>query len=238
MQSWLDFWNGDNSIYVSERHRAEHYRRLAEEIAAILPEGRPRVLDFGCGDASSADLVAERTGRLLLCDGAERVRERLATRFADHPRIVVLAPEEIAALDDESLDLVIANSVVQYMTRPELDAFLALAHAKLQPFGCLLLGDIVPPTVGPLTDATALLRLGWQSGFLAAATVGLARTFFSNYRTTRATLGLLHLDEREVRETLTRAGYASERQPRNLGHNQARMTFAAMKCRPAATGKP
>lgn len=235
MRSWLDFWNSDNPIYVNERHRAVHYRQLAEEIAAILPEGRPRVLDFGCGDASSAHIIADRTGELLLCDGAERVRARLASRFAGHPRIGVVAPEDIAELADESLDIVVANSVVQYMTRPELDAFLALAHAKLQPFGCLLLGDIVPPAVGPLTDAAALLRLGWQNGFAAAATVGLARTFFSPYRATRATLGLLHLDEREVRETLTRAGYASERQPRNLGHNQARMTFAAMKCRPAVT---
>lgn len=234
MASWLDFWNADNSIYVSERHRAVHYRQLAEEIAAILPEGRPRVLDFGCGDALCADIVAERAGALLLCDGAERVRERLALRFADNPRIAVIAPEDIAALADESLDLVVANSVVQYMAREDLDAFLALLHAKLHSFGCLLLGDIVPPSVGPLTDATALLRLGWQNGFLAAATVGLARTYFSSYRATRAALGLLHLDASEVSELLTRAGYASERQPRNLGHNQARMTFAAMKCRPAA----
>ncbi|MEW5964505.1 MAG: class I SAM-dependent methyltransferase [Pseudomonadota bacterium] len=235
MVSWLDFWNSDNPIYVNERHRAVHYRQLAEEIASILLDGAPRVLDFGCGDALSADIVADRAGRLLLCDGAERVRARLATRFAGHPRIAVVSPDDVATLPDASLDLVVANSVVQYMTRPELDAFLALAHAKLQPYGCLLLGDIVPPSVGPATDATALLRLGWQNGFLAAATVGLARTFFSSYRATRATLGLLHLDERELSEMLTRAGYASERQPRNLGHNQARMTFAAMKCRPAAT---
>lgn len=234
MRNWLDFWNTDNTVYVSERHRAVHYRQLAEEIAAILPEGGRRVLDFGCGDALSADVVADQAGELLLCDGAGRVRARLASRFAGNPRIRVIAPESIESLADESLDLVVANSVVQYMTRPELDAFLELVHTKLQPFGCLLLGDIVPPNVGPLTDATALLRLGWQNGFAGAAAIGLVRTFFSSYRTTRASLGLLHLEPSEVSDLLARAGYASERQPRNLGHNQARMTFAAMKCRPAA----
>ena len=233
MASWLDFWNSDNPIYVSERHRAVHYRQLAQEIAAILPDGRPRVLDFGCGDALSADIVADRCARLVLCDGAERVRERLAARFAGHSRISVMSPDAVAKLPDESLDLVIANSVVQYMTPTELEHLLALFHSKLSSMGCLLLGDIVPRSVGPLVDAGALLRLRWQNGFLAAASVGLARTLFSSYRVTRAKLGLLQLDESQVRELLRHAGYASERQPRNLGHNQARMTFAAMKCRPA-----
>ena len=32
--SWRDFWNGEHAIYVSERHKTLHYRRIALDIAA------------------------------------------------------------------------------------------------------------------------------------------------------------------------------------------------------------
>jgi hypothetical protein len=78
-----------------------------------------------------------------------------------------------------------------------------------------------------VTDALALLRFGWQGGFMLAAAFGLLRTAFSEYRKLRAELGLAAYDEKEMIALLAEAGFKAERRRPNLGHNQARMAFVA-----------
>lgn len=225
--NWRDFWNRDTPIYVSERHKVLHYARIARDIAGLIPSSGARVLDYGSGEALSADRVAARCATLYLCDAAPRVRERLRARYADEPRIAVLSPEDAEALPDASLDMIVANSLVQYLSLDELRAFLALARLKLTPEGSLYVADVIPPDVSPVTDAAALLSFAWRGGFLSAALAGLARTALSDYRKLRDEIGLAQYDEPEMIEILAEAGFAAERLPYNLGHNQARMTFRA-----------
>lgn len=231
MTSWADYWNADTPIYVSERHKALHYRGVARDIVALIGElGLPAdatVLDHGCGEALSADLVARRVGRLYLCDGAPLVRERLAQRFAANERIAVLAPEAVGALSDASLDLIIVNSLVQYLTRDELFDLLAMWEAKLARGGRLVLADVIPREIRSTTDAAALLSFAWRGGFFGAALAGLARTALSDYRKLRSELGLAQYDEVEIIALLADAGFAAQRRRPNFGHNQARMTFVA-----------
>src|SRR5918998_5330752 len=107
--SWRDYWNQDTPIYVSERHKVLHYARIAADIARLMPAPDAVVLDYGCGEALSAHRVASRCARLYLCDAAPVIRERLRERFAHERRITVIAPEEIDAIADGALDLVVAN---------------------------------------------------------------------------------------------------------------------------------
>jgi len=225
--SWRDFWNQDTPIYVSGRHKVLHYARIAGDIARLVPSPDAAVLDFGCGEALSADRVAARCGRLYLCDAAPLVRERLLARFAGDARIAVLAPEDAESLPDESLDLIVANSVIQYLSLDELRALLRLSRLKLKGGGSLILADVIPPDVSPLTDASALLSFAWKGGFLGAALVGLARTAVSDYRRLRDELGLAQYDEAEMIEILGEAGLSGERLAWNIGHNPSRMTFRA-----------
>ena len=78
---WRGFWNEDHSIYVSARHRALHADLVARGIVALLPPAKPRVLDWGCGEAEDAATVAVRCSRLYLYDSAPRVRENLRARY-------------------------------------------------------------------------------------------------------------------------------------------------------------
>ena len=66
MGDWIAFWDSEHSIYVNARHRDVHYRRIAQDIRAQLPPGAA-VLDYGCGEALHADLVADVARRLILC---------------------------------------------------------------------------------------------------------------------------------------------------------------------------
>jgi SAM-dependent methyltransferase len=226
--TWREYWNQDTPIYVNARHKAVHYDLIARQLVEALPAGQPAVLDFGCGEALSADIVAKRCQVLHLCDGAELVRTRLAQKFGLLGNVVVMAPEQIGEIPAKSLDLIVVNSVVQYLSRADLDALLAKWRELLKPGGQLLIADIIPHDVGALTDVMALLKLAASNGFFIASFVGLARTFFSDYRKTRAALGLAHYSEAEMLALLSAAGYDARRRTPNLGHNQARMAFVAV----------
>jgi SAM-dependent methyltransferase len=230
MSQWLGFWEGANRIYVNERHRAIHYRQVADDVLAVLPSSTaPIVLDYGCGEALEAERIAERAERLFLFDAAKAVRERVALHFAGAAKIAVLDEAGLAALAPASLDLIVVNSVLQYVPREDLTRLLAFWQHLLKPRGVLALADIVPPDLGTLADVGSLLRTALRFRFLGAALLGLASTFFSDYRRLRAEAGLTTYREAEMLELLRMAGFAPRRRAQNFGFNAARMTFLAVR---------
>jgi SAM-dependent methyltransferase len=225
--NWLAFWDGPHSIYVNARHKDVHYRLIAQAIAALVPSPQARVLDYGCGEALHADIVAAACGQLLLCEGAPRVRSGVAARFADNPKIRALAPDELKQLPDQSTGFIVLHSVAQYLTPDELAGLLAQFHRLLSTSGTLIVSDIIPPNVPAATDALALLKFGAANGFFLAAVVGLARTLVSSYWRLRSQYGLTRYSDAAMIDMLAAAGFSSRRKPDNIGHNQARMAFTA-----------
>jgi SAM-dependent methyltransferase len=225
--SWRDFWNADTPIYVNERHKGLHYGLIARDIVGLIPSKEAAVLDYGCGEALSAGRVAAASGRLYLCDGAPLVRERLGARFRGDPKVVVLSPEEMETVADGSVDLIVVNSLLQYLSVEEFGELLGLWRRKLKTSGQLFVADVIPPDTRAVDDAAALLAFAWKGGFLIAALQGLARTAVSEYRKLRAELGLTHYSASEMLEILRGRGFAAERRLANLGHNPKRMTFVA-----------
>jgi SAM-dependent methyltransferase len=228
--SWLRFWDRPHRIYVNDRHLRVHYRRIADEILSLLPD-RPRltVLDFGCGEALDAARVAARVGRLYLYDGAPSVRARLEERFRDTPKITVLDGPGLARLADNSIDVIVVFSVVQYLDRAELPALLAQWRSQLAIGGSLVLADVIPPDVRILDDVGALVATARANGFLLAALWGLATTMVSNYRRLRQQLGLVTYDDREMLTLLGHAGLPARRYSRNLGFHPMRRTYIARR---------
>jgi hypothetical protein len=102
-----------------------------------------------------------------------------------------------------------------------------LFRRLLQPGGLLVSGDVIPRGLSAMDDAMELVRFGAQQGFLFAALLGLVRTYFSNYRNLRKSLGLARYDETEMVSKLNAAGFAASRAGTNIGHNAKRMTFLA-----------
>jgi len=230
---WLAFWDGPHSIYVSARHKNVHYRLIAKEIAALVTGPQARVLDYGCGEALHADLIAEVAGEVFLCEAAPRVRDGLQKRFAENPKIRVIEPHQIARLPEHSLDLIVMHSVAQYLTAAGTGALFALFHRLLKPDGLLVVSDVIQPKVAAAADALALLQFGKGNGFFLAAWWGLARMLLSDYWRLRSRLGLTRYAEASMIDKLGTAGFTAQRAPKNIGHNQARMAFMA---RPAVSG--
>jgi SAM-dependent methyltransferase len=225
--TWISFWNSQHSIYVNARHLDLHYRDVADRILQLNPGRTANVLDFGCGEALHADRVAAEIGQLWLCEAAARVRDNLRGRFGHLANVKVIGPEDLAAIPAGALNLIVANSVAQYLTRDELDGLLRSWRKLLGANGRLILADVVPPGVSPISDALALLRYAWANGFLVAAFAGLARTVLSPYRRIRAQLGITTYTEQEITARIDAAGFRTERLPFNFEHQPARISFAA-----------
>jgi SAM-dependent methyltransferase len=230
--AWLDFWDGSHATYINARHKDVHYRLIADDIAALVPSPRARVLDYGCGDALYAPIVAAAAAQLVLCEAAPRIRARLAARFDNgeagrNPKIRVIAPEEMERLPDHSFDLIVLHSVIQYLAPGETEALFSAFCRLLQPSGSLIIGDVIPPHGRAASDALALLRLAAANGFLVATLAGLVRLWFSDYRSLRGRLGLMRYEEAEITQMLSAAGFAPQRARRNIGHDQGRLAFVA-----------
>ena len=229
VKSWVDYWNSDHPIYVNDRHKRLHAEAVGRDILRHVLSPTTIVLDHGCGEALYAEQVAPGCGRLILCEAAPTVREKLAQRVAGISKISVIGADEVIALADASLDLIVVNSVLQYLTRDELAALLDLWRVKLKPDGRLVIADVIPPSVNPVTDAAALLRFAWKGGFLIPAFSGLVKTALSDYSKIRSTLGFSMYTEPEFTALLAQHGLKAARIHPNFGHNQARMTFSAQR---------
>jgi ubiquinone/menaquinone biosynthesis C-methylase UbiE len=227
MDDWIDYYDSTHTIYVSKRHRDLHFEVIARDIVAYIASPDSVVLDYSCGEALSAAKVADVCANLILAEPAPGVRGRLIARFAPNTKIRVRSLDDVRKMNERSVDLVVMNSVAQYMTPDELDEALLVIRRLLKPTGRLVLGDILRPQVGMPRDIYALLRFAAKQGFLKDALKGLLATALSDYRQLRSRIGLQRYSEADIVAKLKKFGFTVARAPFNIGHNPWRMTFVA-----------
>jgi ubiquinone/menaquinone biosynthesis C-methylase UbiE len=227
MEDWIDYYDSTHTIYASKLHRDLHFQVIARDIVGYISSKDAVVLDYACGEALSAGQVADACAKLYLAEPAPGVRGRLIARFAPNTKIRVRSLDDLRKMAEKSVDLVVMNSVAQYMTRGELDSAFAVIRRLLKPGGRLILGDILRPEVGMIRDIVALLRFALTHGFLKDALIGLISTGLSDYRQLRTRVGLQRYSEAEMVAKLATAGFTASRAHFNIGHNPWRMTFVA-----------
>jgi ubiquinone/menaquinone biosynthesis C-methylase UbiE len=227
MDEWIDYYDSTHTIYASKLHRELHFQLIARDIIGYIPSPDAVVLDYACGEALSAAQVAEACGKLYLAEPAPGVRGRLIARFAPNMKIRVRSLEDLRKMEENSVDLVVMNSVAQYMTPAELDSAFATTRRLLKPGGRLVLGDVLRPEVGMPRDILALLRFARENGFLRDALLGLISTALSDYRQLRSRIGLQRYGEAQMMAKLAASGFNASRAQFNIGHNPWRMTFVA-----------
>jgi ubiquinone/menaquinone biosynthesis C-methylase UbiE len=234
MDDWIDYYDSTHTIYASKLHRDLHFQMIANDIIGYIGSADAVVLDYACGEALAAARVVEACSKLILAEPAPGVRGRLIARFALNTNIWVRSLDDIRNMQEQSVDLVVMNSVAQYMTAAELDSAFAVTRRLLKPSGQLVVGDILRPEVGIVRDVIALLRFARKHRFLRDALIGLVTTALSDYRQLRRRVGLQRYGENEMIAKLAAAGFTASRARSNIGHNPWRMTFVARRA-PAAT---
>jgi len=223
---WIDYWDGDVSVYTGARHLEAHYRELFAGIEPLLPAAPFTLLDFGCGEALMAPDIVARGGRVFLYDAAGGRRPRLRQRYSHLDGIMV--PDDLSVLDGVC-DVALLISVIQYIPREGLPALLAQLHRVLKPGGKLIIGDILSPANSVVGDVAALLRFAWREAFLLEAARGLLRTLNSNYHQRRKTLGLSSYGVEEIGACLDAAGFDMTPLAANVGHARHRRSVLARR---------
>jgi 2-polyprenyl-3-methyl-5-hydroxy-6-metoxy-1,4-benzoquinol methylase len=229
MGSWLSYWNSPNKSYVNERHKQAHYAVVFEGVRPYLPGARGIVLDWGCSDALAATRVADLCGTVLLYDVANSTRERLKLSYRNHPRIRVLDRADLDAIAKESIDLIVVNSVIQYLSQPQFDELLDNVRGLLKPDGVLLLGDVITPGTGNSRHVATFLRFAWRQKFLLAALAGLIQTYTSEYRNLQRELGLTAYAPEAMQKTLKQHGFIAEKLTNNIAVSKYRSSYLARK---------
>ncbi|HEY1735263.1 MAG TPA: class I SAM-dependent methyltransferase [Methylovirgula sp.] len=227
--SWREFWNGEHKMYVNARHSLVHFEEIANRAAFYISSSDARVLDYGCGEALAANVIASRCGHLYLYDSAPKIENALRKRYRASDKISVLSERELEALPDATLDLFICNSIFQYLSREECREVAAFAAQKLKLGGKMLVGDIVPPNVDKVADSLALLDFAYRGGFFLAALRGMMAKFLSLDPRMRPRLGLTTFSIPDMQRLLSIEGFETRRIDRNIGHNRTHMSFVGKR---------
>jgi ubiquinone/menaquinone biosynthesis C-methylase UbiE len=225
IMSWREFWNGEHKMYVNARHSLLHFEEIANRVVPYIGKPNAAVLDYGCGEALAAHILASRCGHLYLYDAASKIENALRKRYSASDKISVLSERRLQALPDASLDLFICNSIFQYLSPEECREVVAFAAKKLKLGGKMLVGDIVPPYVDKVADSLALLDFAYRGGFFLAALRGVMARFLSLDPRARPRLRLTTFSIPDMQRLLSIEGFETRRIEPNIGHNRTHMSF-------------
>ena len=222
LDHWEAFWEGLREQQIHRAEADDYVRRLE---AALPLDPRAQVLDFGCGFGYVAMTLAPKVGEVFLWDASANIRRHARVNVANScPNIRFLDLLDPHALTpNRRFDLILVNSVVQYMTIEEFSWQLITWRKMLAPGGRIIISDLIPPGVRPLAELAAMLVFSTRHRFLLRALrEGLGE--LSRYSRTRAARPLLRLSHEDVLRLATAAGLTAEFLPENLTHRSRRIT--------------
>lgn len=225
--SWDGYWEGVEHRHIFAVEARDHVERLRRAVP-LAPDAR--VLDFGCGFGHVAELLAPLVGEVAVWDAAERMRAATARRTAALPSVVAVDP---SGPERREFDLVVANSVVQYMDRDELARWLARWSGMLAPGGRIVLSDIPVPGGSAVVELVGVLRFAARHRFLLRALRdGAAEAL--RYARSRGGAQLLTPTPDDLAALARPAGLVARVLPANLTHRAHRLTVELT----AAAGAP
>lgn len=219
MHNWL--------AYFDQVREQRSFRLEAEEFIERLNARTPltptlRVLDFGCGFGFVARTLASRVAAVTMWDASPSMRRRAAASVAGLMNAHVLEEPPCAA-DGERFDLIIANSVIQYMTLTEFQGWLRAWKHLLADCGRIVIADILPVYLQSHRDMVDQVIFGVRRGFLVTALKeGVLES--RRYWTMRHACPLTRFSRQELGVLADSAGLEVEFLSRNLTCRTARIS--------------
>jgi len=187
------------------------------------------MLDWGCGEAFAADWMAAECERVYLYDPADGLRARLQERYKDHRRIVVVSGDQLKELPSECLDLILINSVFQYLSREQFVTALLDLRRLLKPTGRFLIGDLIAPGTAIWQHVRVFLAFAYRKGFLIPAITGLVRIFLPSYASVKREHGLSEYSDAELLRIFELCKLDGRKLPRNIAVSPIRCSYIASK---------
>lgn len=210
----------EDSFELFELEADDYFQRLCRSVPL---RSNQSVVDFGCGFGYIAQRVGTRVGKLYVWDRAQNMRERCVRRVSRHRPVDVIDLGDPQAAPGIRVDLVLVNSVVQYMTREELRQWLRQWRRLLADDGAVVLSDVIQPQsvfLSELLDSIAFLV---RNGLLVRS-LGRAVRELRRYTKIRRQAPLLRLDAQDLERECVQAGFKAEFLPQNLTYRSNRLS--------------
>lgn len=213
---WKDVAGLDDRFFRAE---AEDYLRNLETVVPL--SSTSRVLDWGCGFGLVAQLLAPRAGKIVLWDSSAAMRRHARARVEGWRHVGIIEPPPDWTRQG-SFDLILANSVAQYVPVHEFARWLSLWRSLLAPGGRIVVSDLIPPRHSLGHDAVSAVWFALRHGTPARATwAGLPRPRMF-WRLVR-TCPLSRIGAPELRRATVDAGLTARILPRNLTYRRGRL---------------
>jgi cyclopropane fatty-acyl-phospholipid synthase-like methyltransferase len=211
----------------SPLHRAQsalYVRSLSAEVGLHRDQ---RVLDFGCGFGFVVALLAPLVSEVWWWDQSPNMRAAASRATAElyNTRPYDLSPSPLLGdkTDRGTFDLILVNSVAQYMTPDELWSWIGRWRDVLSPDGRIVLSDLIPHEHGQLSDMMDLFRFAALHGSpFRAATQALGDV--GGYRRASRAVPLVRVGARDLTRHASDAGLETRVLPRNLTQFKKRWT--------------
>jgi SAM-dependent methyltransferase len=217
--SWSEYWDRLENGEQLFREQSDEY--VAKLFAAAPLHSSTRVLDFGCGFGFVASALAPRVGSVAAWDPSPRMRSRAAVLLKPHANARLIDLPQ--AVTEERFDLILVNSVAQYMMSHEFDAWLERWRDLLEKSGRLVLSDLLPPAHKTWPDIVDILRFSARRRILMR-TIRESVVEVGRYTRTRAVQPLVCIGRDDLCRRAGAAGFTVVFMERNLTHLTRRTT--------------
>jgi SAM-dependent methyltransferase len=228
-RDWVCYWDEITEGHLLFREEAREY--VTNLASAVMLDRGTRVLEFGCGNGFVAEVLAPRVGQLFLWDAAASMRDRTRGLLVGRNNVHFLDLSGPAdPPEDVRFDLILVNSVIQYMSGAEFAGWLSRWRSLLAPGGQILISDIITPGHSVLADIPSLLAFGVRRRYLFRILRSILGES-TRYRTMQRACPLYRVSPNQLRRQAFATGLVVRLLPRNLTHLTNRITAVFCEAR-------
>ncbi len=219
-KTWDSYWNSNNINRDIMQVWAAYFVGLYEKTFGFT--GSEVVLDFGAGFGNVSFFIRNKAQKIYLYDKSEYMLEVLKVNFQNSKNMHIISSVNDI---DEKVDIILVNSVLQYMSIDELKKALLELQRICKPDTKIVFSDIIPHNYSKITDFLVQLKLSLKFRFFRKLMIyAVSNSVFSPSLSLSSNY-LTKYDEDELIEILSEFNFASEKMESNFTFSKKRYTL-------------